>query len=113
MNARKIRGNLPLVMLLVLVAVSMIAGSAAAQFDEDDDKRIKPPDEGGNVPGDQGGGDPDNPVPLISSGDLIMDDMEYDYCSVYVSASAGVLTKEDFFRMMMTLSGIVGKVLIF
>ena len=111
MSAKKIRGNLPLVLLLVLVAFSLVAGSASAQFD--DETRIKPPTDGANVPGDHGGGDPDNPVPLLGGGHMVMSDMGYDYQSVYVGTAAGALSKEDFFRIVMAVSGIVGEVLLF
>jgi hypothetical protein len=63
---RKASYKLPILVFLISLGLALAAGSASAQWDG---KTAKPSDpSGGPLPEDNGGGDPDNPVPMDGSG---------------------------------------------
>ncbi|MBM3321523.1 MAG: hypothetical protein FJY73_12695 [Candidatus Eisenbacteria bacterium] len=60
----RFHARLPILFLLALLVLGLAAADASAQWDS---KRAKPPTEG-TIPQGNGGGDPDNPVPVVGDG---------------------------------------------
>jgi hypothetical protein len=103
-----IQRRLPILLLLALLVLGLSAADASAQWDS---KRAKPPTEG-TIPQNNGGGDPDNPVPLIGDGGSAS------------SRSGGVQpfldflgesgrddTRSEWLRLIGTITGVLGSVL--
>lgn len=109
MGKRKIFA-LPQVLLVVFMAISLTFSFAYSDGDDDGGKSTKPPiDMNEDGPGDHGGGDPDNPVPVLGgTGSDHIVDSGVDYWGVYVGASEGTLTKEEFLRLVNIITGVLG-----
>lgn len=103
---------LPQVLLVVFVAL-FLSWSFVAAGGEDDDKECKPPiDTSDGGPGDHGGGDPDNPVPMLGgTGSEHIVDVGLAYASIYVGADEGSLGRAEFLRLVKIITSVLGSTL--
>ncbi|MFH1276791.1 MAG: hypothetical protein ABIK65_00200 [Candidatus Eisenbacteria bacterium] len=109
MVSRKISA-LPQVLLVVFMATCLTFSFAWADDGDDGTKYNKPPiDVNGDGTEDHGGGDPDNPVPVLGgTGSDHIVDVGVEYMSVYVGASEGTLTKAEFLRLVNIITDVLG-----
>ncbi|MFH1680799.1 MAG: hypothetical protein ABIH26_09160 [Candidatus Eisenbacteria bacterium] len=105
---RSIDCRLPILSLLVLAVLLLSAGIAFAQWD---DKNAKPPtDDVMNE--DHGGGDPDNPIPVIGGGGSESSQSgSVPPFPELVGEGDRERTSGDWLRLIGTITGVLGSVL--
>jgi len=69
--------SIAFIALLLLLGLALTSGVASAQFERAELSKPDVVTNTGNTP--HGGGDPDNPVPVLGSGQMIMGDEEIEY----------------------------------
>jgi hypothetical protein len=99
---------LPILLFFILVGICLAAGPSMGQ---PDDKASHPPSDG-SAPGDHGGGDPDNPVP-VGAGD---DPQSFrgggiQAFAIPIGTGEGSSIGGDLLRLMSTLTGVIDSVL--